>query len=358
MNVSLRLLVLACFAPVVSAKAQECSAEATRPDTRIVHGVVRNASGLPVDGARIIASWVELATQVSAAGRARTAEARTDDTGAYRFCGLPRNSAISIQAVAARTSLGTVTVSPGATSDVSRADIPERHAGELVTVRGVVRDTSGAALEGARLEVDGAAAALSDAGGNFELTVARTGDVEVAVRLMGFKPRHMRLSATAGAETMEVVLEPVAVVLKSVSVAALPAAFESVSGFGERRRRGTGAFFDRADLDRMRPQSLTDVLRSVGGIQVHTTMTRWGYQTTPSSTRATGGAIGCSIDYYVNGHQYTPTSMGIDRDMAPDQIEAIEVYKSSEVPPQFLGPKSRCGVVVIWTRYRAHELDG
>ena len=360
MKISLPLVVFACLAPVASTNGQECGAGATGPDARMVHGIVRNASGVPLDGARVTATWIDSRRAGSSPeGPPETAEVRTDLSGAYRFCGLPRNSSISIRAVAARTSIGSVTLPPSQASDVTRADFPNHPPNvDFVTVRGVVRDTAGATLAGARLAVNGGTSTSSDDAGRFELNVPRNVHSELAVRLMGFKPRSVVIGGTPTPGPIDVVLERIAVTLKPVTVATLPDAFESVSGFGERRRRGTGAFFDRADLERLRPQTLTDVLRSVGGIQVHTAMTRWGYQTTPSSTRATGGAIGCSMDYYVNGHQYTPTSMGIDRDMPPSQIEAIEVYKSSETPPQFLGPKSRCGVVVIWTRYRAHELDG
>lgn len=49
--------------------------------------------------------------------------------------------------------------------------------------------------------------------------------------------------------------------------------------------------------------------------------------------------------------------MGIDNDVPSAQIEAIEVYKPSQIPAQFFGKRSRCGAVVIWTRFRAHELE-
>jgi hypothetical protein len=116
-------------------------------------------------------------------------------------------------------------------------------------------------------------------------------------------------------------------------------------------------FFDRSDIERRRPHKLTDLLRTVAGFRVQTTLTRWGYQSTPTMERVTSGDIGCPVDFYVNGHEYTPTSMGIDADVPAAQIEAIEVYKPSQIPAQFFGRHSRCGAIVIWTRYRAHELE-
>lgn len=361
MRVVVPLFVLACLAPGMSAAGQPCTGDSAAADSRRIHGVVRDLSGAVVPGAEVTAVWTDWRIAGYAlSDQVRNARAVADAAGAYRFCALPRNSSITFRATLDGRTMVVVTVPPGNTGALTLAPEPPpatapRRRGAFV--QGIVRESGGAAIPGAWISADGGAPASSDDEGRFELAVAREGMVSLAVRRLGYNPRTLRVAAGPAPGVLELVLEPIAAALPDVTVAARPGAFESASGFGERRRRGTGTFFDRAALERMRPQTLTDVLRSVGGIQVHTTMTRWGHQTTPSSSRATGGAIGCSLDYFVNGHEYTPTSLGIDRDMTPDQIEAIEVYKASEIPPQFLGRRSRCGVVVIWTRYRAHELD-
>lgn len=360
MRIVVPMFVFAVLAPVIS-PAQPCSGETAGRQSRSVHGVVRDHAGAPVPGAEVSATWTDWRmVGYSLTDQARTTRVVSDAGGAYRFCGLPSNSFIALRATLGAAYLAVGTAPPGdgeavtlTPQPVAFLPQPRVHA---ATIHGVVRDSEGSPIPGARLSVAGGPTAASDDEGRFEVILARAGAVNLAIRRLGYRPRTVQVNASAGLPALELVLDPIALVLRDVTVSAPPGAFESTSGFGERRRRGTGTFFDRAALERMRPQKLTDVLRSVGGIQVHTTMTRWGHQTTPSSSRAAGGAFGCSLDYYVNGHEYTPTSMGIDRDMSPDQIEAIEVYKASEIPPQFLGRRSRCGVVVIWTRYRAHEL--
>ncbi|MBA3578538.1 MAG: carboxypeptidase regulatory-like domain-containing protein [Gemmatimonadaceae bacterium] len=361
MRVVVPMFVLACLAPGTSPAAQLCTGNAPAGDSRSVHGVVRDISGARVPGAEISAAWTDWRVSGnSLIDQVRTASVVANAVGEYRFCALPRKSSITFRATLGGSTVAVVTVPPG--RNTGAVTLPLEPAPTLPArarpafVQGVVRDSGGAPIPSARISVGEGPAGLSDDAGRFELAVPQAGAVSLVVRRLGYRPRTLQVAAGPSPPVLDLILEPIAAVLRDVTVAARPGAFEMTSGFSERRRRGTGAFFDRAALDRMRPQTLTDVLRSVGGIQVHTVMTRWGHQTTPSSTRASGGAIGCSLDYYVNGHEYTPTSLGIDRDMAPDQIEAIEVYKASEIPPQFLGRRSRCGVVVIWTRYRAHEL--
>ena len=357
MKVAVLMLALACLAPRASAAAQPCTGDSPAAGTRSIHGVVRDISGAPAPGALISASWTDWRLAgLSLTDRVRTVSAVANAAGEYRFCGLPVGSSVTFRATLAAGAVAVATIAPGNAGELALAPGSAAERQRAAFIHGVVRDSAGDPIAGALVRVGEGYQALSGEDGRFELAVAQPGAVALAVRRIGYRPRTLRVAAGPAPAVLEIVLDPVAVRIEDVTVLANVGAFEMTSGFSERRRRGTGTFFDRAALERMRPQRLTDVLRSVGGIQVHTVMTRWGHQTTPSSSRATGGAIGCSMDYYVNGHEYTPTSMGIDRDMTPDQIEAIEVYKASEIPPQFLGRRSRCGVVVIWTRYRAHEL--
>ena len=63
------------------------------------------------------------------------------------------------------------------------------------------------------------------------------------------------------------------------------------------------------------------------------------------------------MSFYVDGQPFGPTSPGIDIDIPPEEIEALEVYKSAQVPAQFGGATAGCGVIVIWTRDRAAPAD-
>ena len=257
---------------------------------------------------------------------------------------------------AATTPLDFTVVDDPATAVLELADGSLKAA----SISGIVVDSAGAPIPGARVRVTGReVSVITSDSGMFELTSLAVGEHVLSVRRLGFgaETRRVTLSADTAAYVTWT-LSTVPVQLAEVVTFGSASDFELSTGFGERRRRGPGVFFDRNEIERRKPHLLTDLLRSVAGFRVERRLTRWGYQTTAVMERASSGSVGCPIDYYVNGHEYTPTSMGIDSDVPASQIEAIEVYKPSQTPPQFLGMRSRCGAVVIWTRYRAHELDG
>lgn len=62
---------------------------------------------------------------------------------------------------------------------------------------------------------------------------------------------------------------------------------------------------------------------------------------------------GCLVRYFLDGIplRMDLASMTIDDYAFPSQVAAIEVYRrASELPLEFAGSDSRCGVVAIWTR--------
>ena len=64
---------------------------------------------------------------------------------------------------------------------------------------------------------------------------------------------------------------------------------------------------------------------------------------------------GCWPVAYVDRHLVSTGGIGgyptaVDDAVAGSDISAIEVYRSAaEIPPEFMGPSSACGVIVIWT---------
>ena len=354
------------------AAAQERCTPAPEARTATLTGTVRQASGRPAAALVVTAHW---RGWEYGAGRLlerdREQSGSVDAAGNYAVCGLPRGVQLLVE-VRAGPRISSPLMLPAAEAESRRLDLtlnddPATAALELAvgrvrvaSVSGIVVDSAGAPVPGAHVTMSGSSAsAVTGEGGRFELTAPIAGEHVLSVRRLGFRAES-RVVAVSAVEPAEVrlVLAAVPVHLAEVVTLAASSEFELSSGFGERRRRGPGVFFDRSDIERRKPHQLTDLLRSVSGFRVERRLTRWGYQTTAVMDRATSGSVGCPIDYYVNGHEYTPTSMGIDSDVPASQIEAVEVYKPSQTPPQFLGMHSRCGAVVIWTRYRAHELDG
>ena len=366
------LLVLVTGVVPVPAVAQDRCTRAPQAGTATLTGTVNQASGRPPAQLFVTAhwrSWDYGAGRLLERGREQSGS--VDAAGSYAVCGLPRGVqlVVDVRDGRRRSSPLTLPASDAASRrlDLTLNDDPATATLELAgegpataSVSGIVVDSAGAPLPGAHVTISGSsAAAVTGDGGRFQLAAQGAGDHVLSVRRLGFRAesRAVAVSATGPTE-VRLVLAAVPVHLAAVVTLGSPSEFEHSSGFGERRRRGPGAFFDRNDIERRKPHLLTDLLRSVSGFRVERRLTRWGYQTTAMMERASSGSAGCPIDYYVNGHEYTPTSMGIDSDVPASQIEAVEIYKPSQTPPQFLGMHSRCGAVVIWTRYRAHELDG
>lgn len=67
----------------------------------------------------------------------------------------------------------------------------------------------------------------------------------------------------------------------------------------------------------------------------------------------TGGGP-CPVQIFLDGRLITRGAVmevPVDDLVTPEAVEGIEVYRGlSTVPPEFLTPNSRCGVVAIWTR--------
>jgi hypothetical protein len=117
-----------------------------------------------------------------------------------------------------------------------------------------------------------------------------------------------------------------------------------LSGFEQRaQRRAFGYFITRDQIDRQRPFNVTDLLRTIPGLQV-----------LPSS-RGFGNIVrtieGCTPAVYLDGVRFPLMGESIDDIVNPMDLEGVEVYThAAEVPAEFAGPASDCGVIALWTR--------
>ncbi len=71
-------------------------------------------------------------------------------------------------------------------------------------------------------------------------------------------------------------------------------------------------------------------------------------------TKGFGENWGCVPILYLDGIKLGPiddvTSLGVDILVFPSQLEAVELYRTSQVPAEFAGKDAGCGVVAAWTR--------
>ena len=140
-------------------------------------------------------------------------------------------------------------------------------------------------------------------------------------------------------------------------------------GFYQRRTAGIGRFLDRAAIEEENPTIPSDLFRAMAGFERVEEMDEpgvfkianrrgsmgFGLDLGPDRSLVSGlrAAIArreliCFMDLYVDG---APYESGIIDHLNVDWVEAIEVFRVSEVPAQYnRAGSSNCGVILVWTR--------
>jgi hypothetical protein len=214
---------------------------------------------------------------------------------------------------------------------------------------GVVRDPSGAAVEGATVEIRGAAA-KTDVKGTFQLFTGNVDTVTISIRRVGYSPLEALLTARNRQwDTVVVEMERTAQRLATVDVKEeMTRKALGVRNFDERRSKGNGLFITRADIVARNSIRLSDVLQTRRGINlVRLGFGRFGVR----FVSYTGGrGTGCAPDIWIDGAR--ARGMEID-DILANTVEAMELYDSFSTLPFEFTPYTAatpCGTIVIWTR--------
>jgi hypothetical protein len=224
--------------------------------------------------------------------------------------------------------------------------------GELVGV--VLSADADTALIGAELAAPGLPGrAVTDWEGRFRLSGLPPGEREFTVRLPGLPATTFRTEILPHGPTELVLRLSTRLVPRpalEVSVEREDARAAKLEGFYRRRARGLGEFLDRDAITRRRPREVSDLLRGVPGVIVIP-----GAGTTGDVVMRRSAPLlahrDCRVGYFVDGIRIPPSEAFRLDELAPDDLEAIEIYRGvAEVPPIFLRTGEECGVVAVWTR--------
>jgi len=359
--------------------------DSSRTDSRgLVMGVVRNAStDKPMSGVRVVLMW----TGMSVAGNSvlkvpRATSVLTDDMGTFRACGVPMQTVARLQArssagasgwievtvppnglalrdvllgeraavVAASPPSASTATAPGTPTSAS-TDTPARKAAPLgsAVLTGLVTSTEGKPLEGAMVLLLGTQlSARSNSDGAFRLTGLPAGTQSVEVREIGYSPKRFAVDLTPRRpSTLTATLDERTQVLKTMEITAKRGS--EIAGFDQRKKTGLGYYLDRDQIEKSASISTTDLFRTVPGLTV-----AWDGQGYSVQVNRASNAGMCPVAYYIDGSPFLSLGDDIDQIVRPDDIAAIEVYKSSaETPMQFQGSDGGpCGTIVIWTKRR------
>jgi CarboxypepD_reg-like domain/TonB-dependent Receptor Plug Domain len=208
---------------------------------------------------------------------------------------------------------------------------------------------NGRPLAGVRVDVIGQRLSdVTDPRGHVRIRRIPAGTQFVRVQRIGYETQSLTLELAAGDTVqLDLTLSSNAIALDTVTATREgPVQALARNGFYDRQKAAGGRFVTRADLDQHPGEPTHSAFQRIRGVSVVTT--RNGFQVMGQHGPVSAGTVGCAMRVWLDGMPWRG-----DLDEIPQEtIEAIEVYPSpSEVPAQYGGTNSACGVVLIWTRH-------
>jgi TonB family protein len=223
------------------------------------------------------------------------------------------------------------------------------------TVSGRVTDADGAPLVGVKVTANSNdTGAMTDESGKFQLSGITLLPAALKFRRLGFVPVDMTIGgADAQAATkLEVRMQAVPRTLSSVIInASKPEYSGRLAGYYQRlERRTSGYFISRDEIDRRSYRSLSQLLRTVPGL--NSVPLRVG----GNGIRMRGNR--CRPLVWIDG---VPMPAGeVDLDAFPTStLHGIELYSGATTAPsdlQINGNLGSCGTIALWSRGPDTEL--
>jgi hypothetical protein len=261
----------------------------------------------------------------------------------YRKAGYaPRSFGLDLSTGVDYRDLGAVVLMPG----------PEPTA----TIGGRVTDgVDGPGLQGATVELNGRAVAVTDSTGAFAAapTPVMWGSNDLTIRHRAFSDRSVsdRIWVSNAGEAFDfvVALDVVPVALPELAVP-VQSRVLAAEGFYQRREDlgGAGIFITREEITARRPRRMEELFRTV--------LNGAGMNRAPSSFGRSDGGRSCRPIFFLNGLRMgevdapSGSSSGLDQIVHPEEVEGIEIYETiSGLPAKYSPVGSVCGVILIWT---------
>jgi hypothetical protein len=219
-------------------------------------------------------------------------------------------------------------------------------------LHGLVHDkTSHDAIVGAQIILDADGRFVtSDSTGAYDFENIPAGVVELTVHAQRFAVAHSALRLVgAGTWSQDIELDSTGTSkpitrLTPVSVTAEAPVFNyRLVDFERRKASGLGQYLTDEEIQRSGASNIQDAVRAMRGVDLDCGGTAYA----GCRIRMTRAPRGCPPEYIVDGqldNVFGPTTPIRD-------VIAMEVYTGpSDVPGEFAGRTSGCGVVVLWTR--------
>ena len=312
----------------------------------------------PITGARVSLAWTDV-TVSKETGVVRTPHelhTESNTSGFFKFCTLPSGMDGTLQVTRGETSTPEIPVAMNgallAYQNVSIAAKSDTRATGVVMGRVMTLD--GKPVSGARVEipVSGVSGVTRDDGG-FRLTGLRSGTQLLVVRSLSHAMATEPINVTSRSPLeLVVTLGAKANLLDPVLVTARRDYELEKSGFNARKRGPAGHFFSREDIDRRKPNYISDMLKNLPGFDV--TSQRGGTVVSGRRrpTNIVGGNPACNR-VFIDGFEWKNLQPGdLDMFVNPDDVIGLEVYQPGDEPAQFRTFDRGCVTLVVWTQMR------
>ena len=320
-----------------------CGASGLGDSTGLVIGLLRDAATEEVlTTGTVQVEWQDLVLQRGQfVPENQYLSAVMQPTGWFALCHVPADLDVLTRAFRGRDSTGFAVVRVGI-GGITRRDFS---IGGVARVHGRVRSERGQPLANARVVVAGTErGASTDSGGVFQLSDIAAGTQTLELRALGYVPETRELSLKANADfAIDVTLTSFKKVLDTIHVVSTRLYNRDSNGFEKRRKTGFGTYFDEAAIKRRSPYDAYSMLYGIPSLQV---VSR-GFDRVVLMRSPTGA---CVPNLFIDGMRMSTDLLGqLDVLVQPQELAAMEVYRSGNVPAEFF-TFDNCGAIVIWTK--------
>jgi hypothetical protein len=338
-----------------------CPVRPRAQGTSAVIGRVQDPETLqPVAGADVSIAWtqIEVSKETGIRQAPRLLRDSTDASGAFRLCGLPNSMQGTLQARRGGSVTAEIPITIGdaetelfaRTLLLSRADSGTKVGN--ATVSGRVLLEGSATNAGSRVEVVGTGVVvLTNEKGEFTLRNLPSGSHVLLARHLGFGAETVPVDLSAREPKQVTIRLPKFVaIIDPVVVTARRAAGLDKVGFTQRKKSGSGYYLDQEQIQRIRPNYLTDILRQVPGLRVSYSP----QGEVVSSTRNVTGR-GC-VQYYVDDMPWQSAMPGdINNFVNGSEVVGAEIYQGPGTPAQYVRGMQDCTTIVLWTKFKIRD---
>ena len=211
---------------------------------------------------------------------------------------------------------------------------------------GTITGLDGAAIPDAEITIVGRTDSLrfrTDTAGRFVATGLPGASVTVRVRRLGYQPKSVDVTIRSSSEPQAILiaLDPNPAELGTVKVREIAEEPDArLRDFYARKASNSfGRYIEAADIDKRRPQFISEMMRSVPGV-------------TLSASGRVGNTLrirGCAPLVWIDGVRIPNTQ--IDENVSPSDVAALEIYSSfAGIPAQFFDRTATCGTILVWSR--------